>query len=156
MAFSDAVSPLKGGWIMSPEEISEFFARRDDFWRRHDFAALAADHAEDGEVESPVGGNVKGRIAIQNIYIEWFSSFPDVVYLTEHLLIDGNRAVQFVKMTGIQKGNFCGLAPTGKQFEVRCAFLFFFTGDKIAREIRIYDFTGVLLQLGVLKAKLAF
>ena len=107
-------------------------------------------------MESPVGGTVKGRTAIQNIYIEWFSSFPDVVYLTEHLLIDGNRAVQFVKMTGIQKGNFCGLAPTGKQFEVRCAFLFFLTGDKIAREIRIYDFTGVLLQLGVLKAKPAF
>ena len=141
---------------MSPEETSEFFTRRDDFWRRHDFAALAADHAEDGEVESPVGGNIKGRGAIQTIYREWFTSFPDVEYLTEHLLIDRNRAVQFVKMTGIQKGDFCGLAPTGKRFDVRCAFLFFFADNKIAREIRIYDFTGMLLQLGVLKAKPAF
>lgn len=139
-----------------PREIVAFFAKRDEYWRRHDFVALAAGHAEDGEVESPVGGNVKGRNAIQNIYSGWFSSFPDVEYLAEHLLIDGNRAVQFVKMTGIQRGDFCGLAPTGKQFEIRCAFLFFFKGDKIAREIRIYDFTGLLLQLGVLKAKPAF
>jgi predicted ester cyclase len=141
---------------MSPEEIAEFLARRDECWRCHDSAALVAGHAEDGEVESPVGGNVKGRAAIQNIYNGWFSAFPDVEYLTEHLLIDGNRAVQFVRMIGIQKGDFCGLAPTGKRFEARCAFLFFFTGDKISREIRIYDFAGVLLQLGVLKAKPTF
>lgn len=141
---------------MTRREITEFFARRDEAWRRHDLVALALDHAEDGEVDSPVGGNVKGRSAIQNIYREWFSSFPDVEYFAEHLLIDGNRAVQFVKMTGIQKGDFCGFAPTGKRFEVRCAFLFFFAEDKIAREVRIYDFAGLLLQLGVLKAKPAF
>ncbi|MBN1569070.1 MAG: ester cyclase [Acidobacteria bacterium] len=141
---------------MSPEEIAAFFARRDKFWNRHDIDDLTADHTEDCEVESPVGGNVKGCIAIENIYRGWFSSFPDVEYTVEHLLIDGNRAVQFVRMTGIQKGEFCGLAPTGKQFEIRCAFLFVFEGDKIAREIRIYDFTGLLLQLGVLKAKPSF
>jgi predicted ester cyclase len=59
-------------------------------------------------------------------------------------------------MVGIQRGEFCGLAPTGKRFEVRCAFLFFLKDNKIAREIRIYDFTGLLLQLGVLSAKPAF
>jgi predicted ester cyclase len=141
---------------MTSTEISEFLARRDQAWQHHDAAALTGDHADDGEVTSPVGGDVKGHLAIQNIYKGWFSSFPDVEYCTEHLLIDGNRAVQFVKMAGIQKGEFCGLAPTGKRFEVRCAFLFFFAEGKIAREIRIYDFTGMLLQLGVLKAKPGF
>ncbi len=141
---------------MTPEEILRFFVRRDEIWQQHDHAALAQDHAEDGEVESPVGGKVKGRDAIQNIYREWFSSFPDVQYLTEHLLIDGDRVVQFVKMSGTQRSDFCGLAPTLKRFEVRCAFLFFLAERKIAREIRIYDFTGMLLQLGVLKAKPTF
>ncbi len=141
---------------MTRREITEFLARRDEVWNRHDFAVLAMDHVEDGEVDSPVGGNVKGRKAIEDIYRKWFSSFPDVKYHTENLLIDGNKAVQFVKMTGIQKGDFCGFPPTGKQFEIRCAFLFFFAERKIAREVRIYDFTGLLLQLGVLKAKPAF
>jgi len=138
---------------MTPEEISQFFARRDEIWRRHDYAMLAQDHAEDGEVESPVGGKVKGRAAIENIYKEWFSSFPDVQCLNEHVLIDKDSAVQFVKMVGTQKGDFCGLAPRGNRFEVRCAFLFFFAERKIQREIRVYDFTGMLMQLGVLKAK---
>jgi predicted ester cyclase len=141
---------------MTRAEISEFFARRDEVWQRHDFATLTADHTEDGEVKSPVGGHVKGRSAIQNIYVGWFSSFPDVQYFSEHLLIDGNKAVQFVRMVGTQKGEFCGLPPTGRRFEIHCAFLFLFAGNKIAHEIRIYDFTAMLLQLGVLKAKPGF
>jgi predicted ester cyclase len=141
---------------MTHKEIEDFFAKRDEAWLRHDVAALAADHTEDGELESPVAGNLKGRSAIQNSYTGWFSSFPDAEYFTEHLLIDGNQAVQFVKMTGIHKGDFCGLAPTGKRFEVQCAFFFVFANGGISHEIRIYDFTGMLLQIGVLKAKPAF
>jgi sigma-B regulation protein RsbU (phosphoserine phosphatase) len=81
-------------------------------------------------------GNAKGRGAIQNIYMGWFTSFPDVELLTEHLVIDGNRTVQFAKMAGIHKGDFCGLAPSGKRFEIRIAFLFFFAHDQIVREIQ--------------------
>ncbi len=141
---------------MTRKEISEFFAGRDATWQRHDAAALAANHAEDGEVNSPFFGKVKGQEAIQNIYTQWFSSFPDAEYVTEHLLIDGNETAQFVRMKGTQKGEFCGLEPSGKKFEMRCAFLFFFAEGKITREIRIYDLTGILLQLGVLKAKPGF
>jgi steroid delta-isomerase-like uncharacterized protein len=141
---------------MPRKEIEEFFARRDEAWRRHDVAALMADHNEDGVVESPVAGTVKGRSAIKNIYKGWFSSFPDVEYFTQHLLIDGDQVVQFVKMAGIHKGDFCGLAPTGKRFEIQCAFFFVFADGRISHEVRIYDFTGMLLQLGVLKAKPAF
>jgi steroid delta-isomerase-like uncharacterized protein len=141
---------------MTRKEILEFFARRDEAWRRHDFAALTADHSEDGEVESRLGGRIRGQAAIRNIYEGWFRSFPDVEYSTEHLLIDGNKAVQYVKMVGVHKGEFCGLPPTGKQFEIHCMFLFLFAGGKIEHEIRLYDFTAMLLHLGVLKAKPAF
>ncbi len=141
---------------MTRQEILEFFGKRDEAWQRHDTAALVTDHTEDGEVESPLFGHVKGRKAIQNIYSQWFLSFPDAQYSTEHLLIDKNQAVQFVKMTGTQEGDFCGLSPTGKRFEMRCSFLFSFAQGRIAHEIRIYDFTGVLVRLGVLKAKPGF
>jgi len=138
---------------MTRKEMEHFFARRDEAWQHHDSAALTMDHAEDGEVESPFSGKLKGHSAIEKVYDQWFSSFPDVEYVTEHLLIDRNSAVQIVKMAGMQKGDFCGLAPSGKRFEVRCAFYFSFAKNKIAQEIRIYDMTGVLVQLGVLKAK---
>jgi steroid delta-isomerase-like uncharacterized protein len=141
---------------MTRTEILEFFDKRDETWQRHDAAALAAEHIEDGEVDSPLWGKVKGRAAIQHIYSQWFLSFPDAEYVTEHLLINGNEAAQFIKMSGTQKGDFCGLPPTGKRFEMRCAFLFSFADDGIAHETRVYDFIGTLVQLGVLKATPAF
>ena len=141
---------------MTREEIIEFFARRDAAWQRHDSFALAADHTENGEVDSPLWGKVKGQSGIQNTNIDFFSSFPDAQYFTENLLIDGNKVAQFVTMTGTQRGDFCGFPPTGKKFQMRCAFLFSFEGDRVAHEFRIYDFTGILVQLGVLKAKPAF
>jgi steroid delta-isomerase-like uncharacterized protein len=141
---------------MNRKEILEFIARRDETWQRHDAVALAADHTEDGAVESPFYGKVAGRRDLLNVYSQWFLSFPDAEYSTEHLLVDRDRAAQFIIMSGTQKGDFCGLAPTGKRFEMRCAFMFLFAGDKIAQEIRVYDFTGILVQLGVLTAKPAF
>jgi steroid delta-isomerase-like uncharacterized protein len=147
---------MEGGRFMTRKEIKEFFARRDEAWQRHDHAALVENHSEEGIVESPFSGKLKGHSAIEKVYRDWFASFPDVEYSTERLLIDGNNAAQFVKMAGMQKGDFCGLQPTGKRFEVRCAFYFAFSKGKIAREIRVYDLTGVFIQLGVLKAKPTF
>ncbi len=141
---------------MTRQEIAEFFAKRDAAWQRHNSAALAANHAENGEVDSPLRGKVQGHKAILNTYTDFFASFPDARYVTENLLIDGDRVVQFIKMTGTQKGDFCGLPPSGKRFQMRCAFFFSFQDDRIAHELRIYDFTGILVQLGILKAKPAF
>ncbi|MBN2242967.1 MAG: ester cyclase [Acidobacteria bacterium] len=141
---------------MKRSEISDFFRKRDTAWQGHDADALAIGHAEDGEIESPLWGKIKGRSAIHKSYVEWYKIFPDAEYITECLLIDRDRAAQFIKMTGTQQRDFCGLAPTGKRVQFRLSCLFYFTGGKIANEIRIYDFTGILLQLGVLKAKPAF
>ena len=141
---------------MRRNEIEAFFARRQDVWKRLDAKELAEDHTEDGLLESPLGGTVRGREAIKNIYMRWFAAFPDVEFRTEHLVIDGDKAAHITMMAGTHEGDFCGLSATGKRFEVRCVFLFVFAGGKIAREIRVYDFTGLLVQLGVLKAKPAF
>ena len=62
----------------------------------------------------------------------------------------------FCQLFLIFRSDFCGLDPTGKRFQMHCAFLFFFADGNIEREVRLHDFTGILVQLGVLKAKTAF
>ena len=44
---------------------------------------------------------------------------------------------------------------TGRRIEVRGVWLFRFEGELIASETRLYDFTSLLVQLGVLKARTA-
>ncbi len=57
------------------------------------------------------------------------------------------------QLAGTDLGGFMGLAPTGKPFRITIVFLFTFDDRHIVHERRIYDFTGMLVQIGVLKAK---
>jgi predicted ester cyclase len=46
-----------------------------------------------------------------------------------------------------------GLPPTGRHFQFPGVFVFTVENGEIVREQRIYDFTGMLVQIGVLKVK---
>lgn len=142
--------------IINRSDISDFFTNRDKAWQNHNAEALTATHTPDGEIESPLFGNLKGQEAIQKSYLEWFSTFPDTEWHSEHLLIDGDRVAQFVILTATQQRDICGFPATGKRMQIRGTSLCFLNEDKIVREIRMYDFTGVLVQLGLLKAKPSF
>jgi predicted ester cyclase len=69
------------------------------------------------------------------------------------LLIDGDSVAQVLSIEGTDDGQFLGLPPTGKPFRVPAVFLYSLRDGQIARERRIYDFTGLLIQVGLLKAK---
>jgi uncharacterized protein (TIGR02246 family) len=138
---------------MTRDAILALIDRRRAAWNARDAAALAATHAPNGSVSSPTGGVLEGRAEIERIYRIWLTAFPDVVFEPIDLLIDGNRAVQIARLTATHSGDFFGLAPTGRRFEVQAAQLLTMADDLVTDERRIYDFTGVLVQIGVLKAK---
>lgn len=138
---------------MTREEIVAVFARRRDAWRRLDPIALAADHSNDCIMQSPMAGEIVGRDAIERVYRAWFTGFPDFVLDTEELIIDGARAVEIATLSGTDTGGFMGLQPTGKGFRVPVVAIYELHDGKIVRFRTVYDFTGVLVQIGMLKAK---
>jgi uncharacterized protein (TIGR02246 family) len=138
---------------MTREEIAAMFTRREGHWRNRDAAALAADHAADGVVVSPTGGVLEGREQIQRIYHLWITAFSELVLTPMDLLVDGDRAVLVSNITGTHSGDFFGMPASGRRLHVLCASVFTFRGPEIIHERRILDFTGVLVQIGVLKAK---
>jgi len=72
---------------------------------------------------------------------------------TESLLVDGDLVAQVLAIEGTHIGEFLGLSPSGKSFRHRAVFLYELRDRHITCERRIYDFTGLLVQIGVLKAK---
>ena len=72
---------------------------------------------------------------------------------TEALLIDGDGVAQMIAIEGTHIGEFIGVAPSHKPFRCAAVFLYELRNRKIVHERRIYDFTGVLIQIGLLKAK---
>jgi len=138
---------------MTRDDILALMERRAAALAARDPVAMAATHAADGIVLSPTGGVLEGRAEIEAVYGLYFSAFPDMVMHQEDLLIDGDRVVLIARLHGTHAREFFGLAPTGRHVEVQAAIVMRVAGGVVVEERRIYDFTGMLVKLGVLKAK---
>jgi steroid delta-isomerase-like uncharacterized protein len=137
----------------SREEIVALFKHRQEAFDTLDAAALALQYAEGCTVESPVAGVIQGRAGVEKVYRAWFDAFLDMDAQTEQLLIDGEQVVEVLRVEGTSIGEFMRLPASGKRFQFTAVCLFDLRGQHIERERRIYDFTGLLVQVGVLKAK---
>jgi steroid delta-isomerase-like uncharacterized protein len=139
---------------MTRPEITEFIARVMDAWHRRDIPALCNFHAENGVVETPMGGGMtRGRDAIGKVYEALFQAFPDVRLDYDTPLIDGSGVVLIARISGTDRGGFMGMHPTGRAVDFPCVLLFDIEDDQITRERRIYDFMGLAVQVGAIKAK---
>jgi ketosteroid isomerase-like protein len=133
---------------MRPDQIRALIARRLESLARHDARALAADFAEDCVLESLTAGTVIGRAAVEQVFRAWFATFPDATVQEEdEPLIFSDRAVHFATLRGTDTGGFLGQAPTGRPFSLFIVVICTFRNEQIVHERRIYDFSGLLLQL---------
>ncbi len=137
---------------MTRDEVVAIFERRRAAYERRDAAALAADYTEDCVIDSPSGGVHYGRAAAEEVLQKVFDALK-VSLNQESLIVDGDAVAEEVTIQGQDVGRFLGLAPTGKTFRVFGVFLYRLKDTQIARERRLYDFTGLLVQTGMLKAK---
>ena len=139
---------------MTRKQVEALMVRREHAQSQHDAAGMTALYSDDVVVDSPMaGGTVRGRAANEDVNRAWATAFPDVSYTRKALLIDRDRAVWIGEVRGTDTGGFMGIAATGKPFQLPIVFLYTVKDDAIVHEQRIYDFTGMLIQIGVLKAK---
>lgn len=138
---------------MTREEIERFLAARERAWQERDADALADGHAEQGVVESPMHGKLSSRAAIRGVYATWFEAFPDLRFVRDDLIVEGERAALFFTSSGTHTRPFATIPPTGRPMEVRGVFVMTFRDGLIVHEKRYYDSTSLLVQIGVLKAK---
>ena len=139
---------------MTTDEMKMFLARRKAALVTRDVDALGALYAEDAIVDSPAGGGTtRGRQVVENVYRSWFESFPDFKFEDEQYVIEDGQVAHVARVVGTNAGGFMGLPATGKQFHINFAFFLTVKDGLIVRERRIYDFTGMLVEIGVLKAK---
>jgi predicted ester cyclase len=139
---------------MTRDDIVQLFARRQQGFDELDPALAASCHAEDGILDSPFAGGVAtGRDAIEQVYRAFFTAFSTVTFEQTQLLIDGDSAASLLRIHGTNSGGVMGLPPTDRPFSISLVSLCELRDGFIARERRVYDFTGLLLQVGALKAK---
>jgi steroid delta-isomerase-like uncharacterized protein len=139
---------------MTRDEMVELLSRWHAAIGRHDVDGIVDAHAEHSVMDSPTaGGSANGREAIAKVYDAWFSGFPDLTVTPPELVIDGNQASAYFTISGTDAGGFMGLPATGKPFRVPLVFLIKAENGFITYCHPVYDFSGLLIQIGVLKVK---
>jgi steroid delta-isomerase-like uncharacterized protein len=134
-------------------DIQALLDRQAEAWVRRDPAGLADGYADDAVVSSPMFPRAEGRNAIELSFATLFRVFPDWEISFEPACITGGRAMQPCRVRATHRGDFMGIPGNGRRVEFDCVLIFDVEDGRIKRERRIYDFTGMLIQLGVLRGK---
>ena len=138
---------------MTHTHVHELADRLRDAWRRRDAAALANCHHPDAVIDSPLFANARGHAAIEASYATLFRAFPDLEVTVNAMLVDPPQVASYETMRGTHSNEFLGYPGTNKRLEISLARLMTVEDGQITRQLVIYDFTGLLVQLGVLSAK---
>jgi predicted ester cyclase len=76
------------------------------------------------------------------------TAFPDRTDTIEQVVAEGDMVGMLFKVRGTHKGNFNGIAPTGKTIDVHELGIFRLANDQIIEAWFLGDDAGLLMQLG--------
>jgi steroid delta-isomerase-like uncharacterized protein len=119
-------------------------------WNAHDPDSVAAVFAEDAvvrEVGSPQ--EARGRAAVRARAAALLAAFPDFHLERLALVVDGPCHADRWVMTGTHRGEFFGLAPTGRRVRIEGATFTRLGADGlVVEDVHFTDLAGLLAQLG--------
>ena len=86
---------------------------------------------------------------LKQFFTAFRAAFPDLRTNVEDLLAEGDKVLLRYSWTGTHKGEFLGIAPTGKRVMVMGLALYRFADGKVVEAWANADDLGLLRQLGV-------
>ena len=121
-------------------------------YNRHDAPGFASGFAEDGVLRTVATGEVaKGREQIEALMEGVWRAFPDWTLESRGLYDCGDAAWLAWTITGTHEGEFRGIPPTHRRFEMLGCSHNTLAGDGLIAQDDIYfDFATMMRQLGLL------
>ena len=80
---------------------------------------------------------------------EWLAGFPDLEFVIEQMIAEGDQVVTRCVMTGTHTGAWLGLAPTGRRVSVQMIVIHRIGGGKIVEDWVLVGSLGLFQQLGL-------
>jgi predicted ester cyclase len=99
-----------------------------------------------------VVGVPRGPEIVKHHIEEWLKGFPDLRFDVEQIIAEADHVVSRSLMRGTHTGTWLGLAPTGKQVNIRMIVIQQIVNGKIAADWVLVESLGLLQQLGLVAA----
>jgi steroid delta-isomerase-like uncharacterized protein len=96
-----------------------------------------------------LGERVQGHAAAAAYYQRWWTGFPDLTWVPQRRAFTEDGVVSELIVRGTHRGDYLGIAPTGKTIELPVAIFVSFADGRMASERLYYDLATLLRELGV-------
>jgi steroid delta-isomerase-like uncharacterized protein len=105
---------------------------------------FAADYVYRGSA----GMEAKGAEGFKQLMTTALSAITDFHMATEEMVAEGEKVVTRTTVSGTHKGDFVGIAATGKRFSFSAILIVRFVDGKEVNAFGVADMFGMLQQLG--------
>jgi len=94
---------------------------------------------------------LRGREDVKQFETMFFKGFPDLHVTIEDITAVGDKVWVRVKYEGTHKGEYRGIAPTGKKFTMTAVSIYRIVEGKVAERKSVFDALDFYKQLGVIE-----
>lgn len=101
-------------------------------------------------VATPLPIDATGAQSLKQIWTTLLRAYPDLHVTVEDMFGEGDRVVARNSVTGTQRGEYLGIAPTGKAVAYDEMFILRFVEDRIVEMWGVVDLHSQLRQLGAI------
>jgi steroid delta-isomerase-like uncharacterized protein len=100
----------------------------------------------------PLPGQRQGREGLKEVIAMMRAAFPDIHWVTEETVEQGEKVVSRFTWTGTHRGEFLGIPATGKSVSVKGVVIDRVVAGKMTDSRILMDTFGMLQQLGAVPA----
>jgi steroid delta-isomerase-like uncharacterized protein len=99
----------------------------EEIWNKGNLAIAAQIYPSNYVFHDPSGQDIKGTEGIKQAISMLRSAFPDLVFAINDMVAEGDKVAWRYTVTGTHKGEYMGIAPTGRKINIsgiiisRCA-----------------------------------
>jgi predicted ester cyclase len=135
---------------MSVQDDNKAFVRRFfDYINNDPLAPIDEFFATDYAYHNSSMPDVKDLSSLKEFNTAAYSTFPDIRFTLEDLVAEGDKVVYRASARGTHKGEFMGIAATGKQVTFTSIVISCIANGKFQEDWESLDGLYVLQQLGV-------
>ncbi len=134
------------------EQNREIVRRYLDAWERFDLDALDGIIAPDVIDHMAYEGQQTGIEGYRQFFTMWRDAFPDLHTDIHDTIVDDDKVAVRWTATGTHRGEYDGVAPTGKRVSFSAISLMRIENGRIVEEWVNQDTLGLLQQLGAVEA----
>jgi predicted ester cyclase len=143
---------------MSVEENKAIVARfYEELWNNRNLSVADEIIAPDCVTHQLQSGAVSAGVtrnpeAVKLHISEWLDGFPDLHFVVEQMIAEGDRVMSQSVMRGTHTGTWHGLAPTDKEVWIRLMVTQRIVEGKIVEDWVLVEALGLFQQLGLIPA----